>query len=215
MEYGPERKGDYLPGKTRDGREMRPGNLSSIMPGPEDTYQSYGYGWANASNTPYRWFKQYNHEGGIRTPMIAHWPAGIQARGEVVPTVAHLIDIMPTVLDVTGTSIPREVIDKRQENRSPMKMDGISLAPIFDGGQIRGHESLFFAHARGQALRQGDWKLVAIKQKKKPVKWELYNLKQDPLELNNLADQMPDKLDELAAIWSAESARLHRRANVD
>ena len=84
VEYTPNRKGDYLPKQTRAGGKMRPGNLPTIMPGPEDTYQSYGYGWANASNTPYRYFKQFDHEGGIRTSMIAHWPRGIERTGGLV-----------------------------------------------------------------------------------------------------------------------------------
>ncbi|MCH2583081.1 MAG: sulfatase-like hydrolase/transferase, partial [Planctomycetes bacterium] len=77
VEYGKNRKGPYLPAETRDGRKMQPGNIPGLMPGPEITYQSYGYGWANVSNTPYRLFKQFDHEGGIRTPLIAHWPRGI------------------------------------------------------------------------------------------------------------------------------------------
>ncbi len=215
VEYTPDRKGDYLPEKTRTGQSMRPGNLAEIMPGPEDTYQSYGHGWANASNTPYRLFKQYDHEGGIRTPMIAHWPNGISTKGVVVPTVSHLIDILPTVLEVTRTAVPDKLADKRFANQAPMKMDGISLAPIFNGQKIDGHPTLFFAHANGMALRHGDWKLVAIKQKTSPSTWELYNLKQDPVELLNVAADYPAKVKELAAIWDAESARLAQQSRLD
>ena len=89
MEYGVDRKGSYLPEKTRDGRPLQPGNIPGLMPGPEETYQSYGYGWANASNTPYRMFKQFDHEGGIRTPMIAHWPDGITPRWHAGHAVSH------------------------------------------------------------------------------------------------------------------------------
>jgi arylsulfatase len=150
VEYGPNRKGDFLPEKTRDGRPVRPGNLPEIMPGPEDTYQSYGYGWANASNTPYRMFKQFDHEGGVRTPMIAHWPRGISVKGRLVPTVSHLIDIMPTVLEVTRDGQSRS----EREERS-IKMDGHSLASTFRGQPLAGHQTLFFHHAKGRALRHG------------------------------------------------------------
>lgn len=203
VEYGPDRKGDYLPDQTRDGRPMRPGNLPSIMPGPEDTYQSYGHGWANVSNTPYRQFKQYDHEGGIRTPMIAHWPNGIAAKGAIIRAVSHLIDIMPTVLEVAGASPPAEF-----NGQKPIPMDGHSLAAGFRGEHVAGHETLFFAHAKGRAIRHGNWKLVA--ENKTP--WELYDLSQDPTESNNLADEMPRKVIELEATWTAESKRLARQA---
>lgn len=204
VEYAPDRKGDYLPETTRDGRKMRPGNLPEIMPGPEDTYQSYGYGWANASNTPYRYFKQFDHEGGIRTSMIAHWPRGIERRGALVRGVSHLIDIMPTVLEVTRTSAADQ----------PIKMDGESFAAAFGPTDHAGRDSMFFDHARGRALRRGDWKIVAQKNGK-VFEWELYNLKEDPLELQDLAKTMPDKVDELSAIWEAESARHARQARIE
>lgn len=204
VEYGPDRKGDYLPEKTRDGRKMRPGNLPEIMPGPEDTYQSYGYGWANASNTPYRYFKQFDHEGGIRTSMIAHWPKGIEREGALVRGVSHLVDIMPTVLGVTETP-PAD---------QPIRMDGESFAAAFGGEDHAGRQSMFFDHARGRALRHGDWKIVAEKKAKK-FSWELYNLKQDPLELQNLAKSLPEKVKELAAIWEAESARHAHQAKIE
>ncbi len=210
VEYTSDRRGDYLPETTRDGRPVRPGNLPEIMPGPEDTYQSYGHGWANVSNTPYRLFKQYDHEGGIRTPMIAHWPNGIDSTGRLVPTVSHLIDIMPTVLEVTGTTVPEKIAEG-----TPVRMDGISLAAAFRGERVAGHETLFFHHNKGQALRHGEWKLVAAKQNKKKTARELYNLKQDPTEQRNIAAKMPQKVSELSTIWAAESARLATRAMID
>jgi len=204
VEYPPTRKGEYLPEKTRDGRPMRPGNLPDIMPGPEDTYQSYGYGWANLSNTPFRLFKQYDHEGGIHTPMIAHWPRGIPSRGKVTFEVAHLVDVLPTVLEITGTSPRRELAGK-----PAYPPDGASLLPVFTTGTRPAPKALYFSHASGRAIRQGDWKLVSAaaagsdgrkrEGKSAPPRWELYNLADDPSELNNLVPERPELVAGLAA----------------
>ena len=204
VEYGPERKGDYLPATTRDGRKMRPGNLPGILPGPEDTYQSYGHGWANASNTPFRYFKQYDHEGGIRTSMIAHWPGGIRKPGSLIRGPTHLVDILPTVREITGSPPASQVIP----------LDGQSFASAFRGEGYPGRQSIFFDHNKGRAYREGNWKVVALKKGKK-YEWELYNLQQDPLELTDLGSEQPDKRDSLVAKWKAESKRHSRQAALD
>jgi arylsulfatase len=205
VEYGVNRKGSYLPSNTREGRPVRPGNIPGLMPGPEDTYQSYGYGWANASNTPYRLFKQFDHEGGIRTPMIAHWPKGIRGEGTLVRTVSHLIDIMPTVLEACGAQAPKTINGKEVILR-----DGHSLAGAFRGEQVPDHQTLFFHHAKGRALRHGKWKLVSASKRK----WELYDLSKDPLELTDLSKKNPAKLRELEAIWNTESKRHTKQAGL-
>jgi arylsulfatase A-like enzyme len=196
VEYPPDRKGDYLPEKTRDGRPMKPGNLTHIMPGPEITYQSYGYGWANLSNTPYRLFKQYDHEGGIHTPMIAHWPKKIKTKGSTNQTLSHLVDLVPTIIEATGITPPETSAGKKR-----IAWDGRSILPALFGKKQADPAVLFFHHARGKAIRTGNWKLVLNKDQKKRAKWELYDLSMDPNELNDLAERNPEKAHELAKLW--------------
>ena len=124
--------------------------------------------------------------------------------GKVIPSVSHLIDIMPTVLEVTNTTAQGEFPASKAVN-----MDGHSLAAAFEGKPIQRRETLFFHHAKGRALRHGHWKLVA--ENKNP--WELYDLKSDPLEEHDLAKNRPEKVKELSAIWDRESKRLAKQAN--
>ena len=124
----PTGRGAYLPERTRDGQPVIPGNVPDLMPGPENTYQSYGYGWANASNTPFRLYKQHDHEGGITVPLIAKWPAAIQQPGTLTDELAHVIDLMPTFLDAAGADQPSEF-----EGHAVHPMDGKSLLPILQG----------------------------------------------------------------------------------
>jgi len=203
VEYTPNRKGPYLPTKTRAGRPMRPGNLPEIMPGPEETYQSYGYGWANASNTPYRLFKQHSHEGGIHLPLIVRWPGAGAKPGSTTDQVGHLIDILPTCLDAAGVKYP-----KTFNGNDIRPADGKSLLPILRGRQREGHETLYWDWAKGSAVRQGKWKLVRVKGgKKSKSTWELYDLHADPVELNNLAAKMPDKVKKLDQLWQTWSRK--------
>jgi len=194
VEYGANRKGDFLNETTRDGRPLVVGNRPDVMPGPEHTWQSYGYGWANASNTPFRLFKQYDHEGGTRVPLIAQWPAVIRKGGGVTGQVAHVIDLLPTALDAAGAAYP-ETFD----GRSIAPADGKSLVPVFRGEQRQGHEVLFWKFAHGRAVREGNWKLV--KMDKQP--WELYDLEADPIECANLAAKHPDRVRRLDGLWQA------------
>ena len=208
VEYGANRKGDYLPEKTRDGRPMKPGNLTHLMPGPEITYQSYGYGWANLSNTPFRLFKQYDHEGGIHTPMIAHWPKGIRARGTTTGTLSHLVDLMPTILDATGIK-PAE----KSGGAKRIAWDGRSILPSLQGEKQPDPAVLFFHHARGKAIRTCNWKLVFNKDGKKKAEWELYDLGKDPNELNDLAKDHPGRVRELAKLWNGREKNQLTRAS--
>ena len=206
VEYTKDRKGSYLPEKTRDGKKMIPGNIPGLMPGPENTYQSYGISWANMSNTPFRYFKKYDHEGGIRTPMIAHWPAKIKEKGKLVRTPAHLVDIMPTILDLNELKLPN-----KSHGKEVMPIDGISLkASLIGEGKQQSRENIFFHHALGKALRKGDWKIVGINKKK----WELYNLAEDPVELNDLSKSNPEKLKEMISEWEAMSKKMAKKRSL-
>ncbi len=192
VEYGPTRKGSFLNTHTRDGRPMIVGNRPDVMPGPEETWQSYGYGWANASNTPLRLFKQFNHQGGIRVPLIVYWPRVITSGGKITDQVAHVIDLLPTALDAAGVAYPEKYGD-----RQIAPVDGKSLVPIFRGERREGHDALFWKFAHGRAVRGGKWKLVAADRRP----WELYDLAADPAELTNLAEKMPEKVAELRKLW--------------
>ncbi len=200
VEYGAKRKGSFLNKTTRDGRPVRTGNLPDIMPGPEDTWQSYGYGWANASNTPFRMFKQYDHEGGTRVPLIVQWPEVIETGGSITRQVAHVIDLLPTVLEAAGVPYP-----STYEGRQIDQPDGRSLLPIFRGEKRKAHELLFWKFAHGSAIRRGNWKLV--KMDRRP--WELYDLAMDPVEIVNRAKERPEMVKELSQLWQ-EWARKKR-----
>ena len=202
VEYGKNRKGPYLPEKTRDGRPMTPGNLPDVMPGPEHTYQSYGYGWANLSNTPFRLYKQHDHEGGIRSPLIAHWPGGIVARGHISKEVCHVTDLLATFLEISGATYPATFNDRFLTGHV-----GRSIVPALLGGRLSERDSYFWKHARGKAVRQGDWKLVS--EARNP--WELYRLDLDGTELRDLTKLHPEKAAELEKAFQAWDQETNRK----
>ncbi len=166
-----------------------------------------GESWAFVENTPFRLFKHYNHEGGVASPFIAHWPAGMSGRqgegerGRLVRQPAHLIDIMATCVDVSGAEYPKVFKDK------PITpMEGISLKPLLvsasDSPAVS--RTLFWEHEGNAAIRVGDEKLVRFGRN---GAWELYNMKTDRTELHNLAPAQPDKVKQLAAEWEAWAER--------
>lgn len=188
---------DMNPKQTRDGYVIRRGK--GVMPGPADTLIGYGKGWATVSNTPFREYKHWVHEGGIATPLIAHWPASIKRKGELEDTPSHLIDLLATAVDIGGASYPSSF--HGGEKIKPM--EGVSLLPAFSGDQIE-REALYWEHEGNRAVRVGDFKLVA-KGAKGP--WELYNIAKDRSEQNNLVESHPDKARELAKMWQSYAER--------
>jgi arylsulfatase A-like enzyme len=182
---------------TRGGRPVHIGNQPALMPGPEDTYQSYGTAWANLSNTPFRLYKHWIHEGGIATPLIFHWPEGITQRGAIRHTPGYLPDIMATIVDITGVAYPQAYA-----GREVLPLEGQSLAPAFDAD--RGERApMFWEHEGNAAVRVGDWKLV----RKFPGAWELYDLQADRTELNDLAAAHPERVEVMAAQYEAWAQR--------
>ena len=185
-----------IPRQTRDGWPLLKG--PGVMPGPADTYHGYGKGWANVSDTPFREYKHWVHEGGISTPLIVHWPAGIKASNELRHQPGHLIDIMATCVDVAGATYPTEY---KGEKIQPM--EGRSLTPAFADKPIQ-REAIYWEHEGNRAVRVGTWKLVA---KGRNGKWELYDVAADRSEMNDLATAQPDRVKELAALWQAYAER--------
>ena len=184
------------PTHTRDGRPVRAGR--GVMPGPADTFTAYGREWANVSNTPFRLYKHWVHEGGIATPLIVHWPAGLKRQGELEQQPGHLIDVMATCCDVAGATYPTEV-----EGRPITPLEGRSLVPAFEGKPIQ-RDALYWEHEGNRAVRVGKWKLVA---KGSKAEWELYDLDADRTELNNLAAQDPERVRQMTALWDAWAKR--------
>jgi arylsulfatase len=176
---------------VRDG-----GHDPAAPPGSAASYLCLGPGFSSACNTPFRRHKTWTHEGGCSTPLIVHWPVGIAARGELRHTPAHVIDFVPTVLDLVGIQKPTQ-----WDGETIPEAPGRSLAIAFAKDVMIARDSLWWLHEDHRAIRVGDWKLVAAKD----TPWELYDLKTDRAEQHDLADQLPDKVQELAALWQKQT----------
>jgi len=165
----------------------------NLQPWDPKSYWCYDVGWAHAGNTPFRWYKQNQHEGGISSPLIAHWPQGITTgAGSISHQPGHLIDLLATCMDVSGSDYPAEF-----DGRATTPIQGRSLLPILQGKQREGHDWLYFQFSDNRAIRRGDWKAVSAR----GGRWELYNITKDRTELYDLSDTKPQLARELSQLW--------------
>lgn len=182
---------------TRAGRPVHIGNTPTHAPGPEQTFMSYGLPWANASNSPFRKFKRWTHEGGISTPFIVRWP-GVAQADALVHEPAHVVDIMATCLDAAGAEYPAE-----HAGRAIIPTEGQSLLPPVRGEKWRRGQPIFFEHIGCRAVRDGRWKIVSPH----GGGWELYDMIEDRTEVNDLAERNPDKLKGLVSQYGEWAER--------
>jgi len=164
--------------------------------GSRGSYHSVGSGWANASNTPWRMYKHYSHEGGISTPCIVHWPAGFRRRNVIESAPAHLIDLMPTIVEASGATYPHLF-----NTRETLPMAGTSLVPALRGERMP-ERALYFEHEGTRAVREGRYKLTALRGEP----WKLYDMERDRTELEDLAARQPRRVESLARQWDTWAA---------
>jgi arylsulfatase len=178
------------------------GHDRAAAPGSWQSFLCLGPGWASVGNTPFRRHKVWVHEGGIATPLIAHWPRGIAARGELRHDVGHIIDFVPTLLELAG--------GRPEPVPGAPAFPGRSLVSAFarDGNPTRDY--LFFHHEGNRAVRVGDYKLVSARED--DDHWELFNLASDRGEQHNLAAAEPDRVRDLAARWQQLQDEFTRNA---
>lgn len=184
---------EFYGGVAGDGTPIAVGNNPNRMPGGCDTFMSYDLPWANASNTPFRLFKSWVHEGGIATPFFVHWPAGIENPGTIHHNPWIMMDIVATCYDVCGIEYPEE----RNGTKIP-RLEGESFASVFRNNQVERQKPIFWEHQGNRAVRDGKWKLV----NQHGVEWELFDMTVDRTELHNLALQRPERVKEMIQMWN-------------
>jgi arylsulfatase len=181
-----------------NGERMRMGNIPEIAPGGADTFQSYDLPWANASNTPFRLHKRWVHEGGISTPAILSWPESIR-KPHLVSEPTHVVDIAATIYDISGTEYPAEIAGPELT-----PLEGHSFRRVIEnGGWIRS-APIYWEHEGNRAVRLGDWKLVS----EGNTGWELYDVKSDRTELNDLAASNPEVLERMSQMYEDWAERV-------
>jgi arylsulfatase len=169
------------------------GHNPKAAPGSANSYLCLGPGWSTVSNTPYRYHKTWTHQGGVATPLIAHWPKGITDQNALRQTPGHVVDILPTILELAGVSKKWPAPSKPDRVAAP----GRSLVPAFTKDVTIERDFLWWAHDNHRAVLVGDWKLVAVKD----GEWELYDLGADPNETHDLAARYPERVDQLKMRW--------------
>ena len=178
------------PGFTRDGTEI---DYDPMEPGSELTWGYLGRAWASAANTPWRFWKMESYEGGIHTPFIVHWPEGLKGRENTLNHgLAHAMDIMPTCLELAGAEYPAMFNGKETTD-----FTGKSLMPLINEEISTTHDTLYWEHVGGKAIRIGDWKMSAQRR----ADWELFDLSVDRTEMNNLAEEHPERVETMNALW--------------
>ncbi|MHB8898634.1 MAG: arylsulfatase [Thermoguttaceae bacterium] len=182
------------------------GHDPQAPPGSRKTFLCLGPGWSSCANTPFRRHKTWVHEGGISSPWIIHWPAGITDKGQLRHQMVHLVDVTPTVLDLAGVEAPRQV-----QGKPVPPMQGRSFVSAFASPDATVHPDLWWCHEGNRAVRVGQWKLVSAKD----TPWELYDLAADRCETKNLAADQPDKVAELEAAWNRTADQCRTLASSD
>ncbi len=197
---GPTKSGfGFGPGRDNaswrlDGVAIHPGSGPDNMPGGPETFAAYGLGWATLSSTPWRSTKLSGYEGGIRTPLIVHWPQGISKPGSITHQVGHVVDLMPTLLELAGASYPKQLGSRR-----PLPLVGQSLLRAILHPETNEPRELFWSVPWHDAVRIGPWK--AVRRKRSP-RWELYDLRTDPTERHDLSQKHPQVLTRLVQRWN-------------
>ena len=194
-----------IPDITRDGVPVK--MMREALAGPPESYSAYGPSWANVSNTPFREYKHYVHEGGIASPLVVHWPNNILASGDLRDQPSHLIDIMATCIEVSGSKYPSEY-----NGNVITPIEGLSLVPAFKNENLN-REALYWEHEGNRAVRMGKWKLVSKASINNPQRWdkienldqnqwELFDMELDRTELNDLSQKYPDKVSAMSVMWT-------------
>jgi len=190
--YGP---GFDRAGTTRDGRNVVFPLVKSNenMPGTQTVHAGIGPQWAHTANTPFRYYKSKIFEGGICTPMIAHWPNGIRQENVITNEMGHVVDFMATCTELANAEYPSEF-----KGRKITPQQGQSLLPVFTRGERQDPEFIFWEHFGSKGLRQGKWKLVQLGN---DTKWQLFDMEKDRTETNDLSDQYPDVVSRMKIKW--------------
>lgn len=183
-------------GESREGTTILRTGSALAETGQNGTHQSYGSGWANLGNTPLNMYKHFCHEGGISSPLIIHWPAGFAARNEWIETPSHIMDIAPTICAATGAKPLQE-----RQGKPVIPFSGTSLLPACKTGSME-DRPIATEHQQARGYRKGDWKIVWGKRQPDPIHWELYNLKTDRSEQQDLSSEKPELVAELVAAWN-------------